>query len=306
MFRRVPPAGAIAGCRPVRHCATLCGFVRTGMPRLMDATPEKNLSDGESRSIANAVREEIARRRISRQHLADMARISISTLEKALSGRRPFTLATTVRLEEALGAKLRRGEPSAERPARPGGYAPDELGSYSRPAVSWIEGSYLTLRPSFGDASAIYAYRTEIGWDEAAAALVFREAERLDSAFTQFGSVSVPNQSGHIYLVTSRHGQQRLVVLGRPTIAGALYGILTTLQAGRGSQLTPIAAPIALVPIGRREGGGPDGGGSDPAGPRAGDLQFGRIMPGEACFAAYRSHLAQVTDEAYALFLPVP
>ena len=140
---------------------------------------------------------------------------------------------------------------------------------------------------------------------------MFREAERLDSAFTQFGSVSVPNQSGHIYLVTSRHGQQRLVVLGRPTIAGALYGILTTLQAGRGSQLTPIAAPIALVPIGRRSSDRPDGGGPDAAGLRAGDLragdlQFGRIMPGEACFAAYRSHLAQVTDEAYALFLPVP
>jgi len=28
-----------------------------------------------------------------------------------------------------------------------------------------------------------------------------------------------------------------------------MYGIITTLLAGRGSQLTPIAAPIALIPI---------------------------------------------------------
>ena len=69
---------------------------------------DKQLSDEQSRSVAALVREQLARRRISRQHLADQAKISISTLEKALSGRRPFTLATTVRLEEALGVPLRK------------------------------------------------------------------------------------------------------------------------------------------------------------------------------------------------------
>ena len=59
---------------------------------------ENQLSDEQSRSVAAIVREELARRRISRQYLAEMAKISISTLEKALSGRRPFTLATTIRL----------------------------------------------------------------------------------------------------------------------------------------------------------------------------------------------------------------
>ena len=119
--------------------------------------------------------------------------------------------------------------------------------------MSWIEGTYLTLRPSFGDKDAIYAYRTEIGWDAAASALVFRECERPDAAFTQFGEVAVPNQSGHIYLVTNRHGQYRLITVARPTITGEMYGILTTLLAGRGSQLTPIAAPIAFAD---RDGGG--------------------------------------------------
>ena len=114
----------------------------------MPETSERQLSADQSRLVASIIREQLARRRISRQHLADQAKISISTLEKALSGRRPFTLATTVRLEEALGVSLRKHD-GAELGAAPANLAPGHLGYYSRPAVAWIEGSYLTLRPSF-------------------------------------------------------------------------------------------------------------------------------------------------------------
>src|SRR5262245_2813999 len=105
------------------------------------------------------VLEELARRRLSRQQLAQQARISISTLEKGLSGRRPFTLATMVRLEGVLGISL-RDKLETSSPARPNrplvGLAPDDLGSYSRAAASWIEGAYLTIRPSFSEKSAVY------------------------------------------------------------------------------------------------------------------------------------------------------
>src|SRR5207247_5390556 len=133
-------------------------------------------------------------------------------LEGVLAGRRPFTRATTVRLEQALGASLRK-IPEAPAPAAPvnGEVAPDGLGAYSRRAVAWIEGTYVTVRPSFGDKEAIFAYRTEISWDNAASSLVFHESERQDAAYTQYGEVAVPNQSGHIYLVTNRHGQHRLI-----------------------------------------------------------------------------------------------
>ncbi len=59
-------------------------------------------------ATALRVREEIARRRWSRQAVADKAGISLSTLEKALSGRRPFTLATVVRLEAVFELKAQR------------------------------------------------------------------------------------------------------------------------------------------------------------------------------------------------------
>jgi plasmid maintenance system antidote protein VapI len=65
------------------------------------------LSVESTESVALLVREELGRRRLSRQWLADEAKVSLSTIEKALSGRRPFTLATVVRLEDALGTSLR-------------------------------------------------------------------------------------------------------------------------------------------------------------------------------------------------------
>ncbi|WP_439816271.1 helix-turn-helix domain-containing protein [Zavarzinia sp. CC-PAN008] len=255
----------------------------------MALTTDAEASPEQTREIARAVREEIARRRISRQALADHARISLSTLEKALAGKRPFTLATIVRLEQALERPLRGGEvlppPHAVQPT-PVGLAPDSLGSYARPAVSWIEGDYVTLRPSFSAAEAVYAYRTEIAWDEASSSLVFRESERQDAAFTQAGEVAIPNQSGFIYLVTNKHGQYRLVIASRPTIAGEMYGILTTLQSGRGAHLVPVAAPIALVPAHLVPG-----------------ARLGRVAPGDAHHALYRHHLDRVTTEAFAMFL---
>jgi transcriptional regulator with XRE-family HTH domain len=251
---------------------------------------ETQLSNEQSRAVAALVREELARRRISRRHLADQAKISISTLEKALSGRRPFTLATTIRLEEALGVALRRhNTEGADAAGAMAGLAPAELGYYSRPAVAFIEANYLTLRPSFGNPADIYAYRTEICWDAPTSGLIFRESERLDAEFAQQGRVAVPNQSGFIYLVTNRQGQYRLVIISRPTIAGEMLGVMTTLQVGRGSQLTPVSAPIVYVPLKGR---------FEPA--------FGRIARGHPSYERYRAYLRRAVEEPFAVFLPAP
>ena len=51
----------------------------------MTLTSDKELSVEQSKLVAATIREELARRRMSRQHLADQARLSISTLEKALA-----------------------------------------------------------------------------------------------------------------------------------------------------------------------------------------------------------------------------
>jgi transcriptional regulator with XRE-family HTH domain len=254
----------------------------------MRRSADRRGGSGEARTPAAVVLEELARRRISRQQLAQQARISLSTLEKALSGRRPFTLATMVRLEQALGVSL-RGETdraSMAKPASSPELAPNEVGSYARAAVTWIEGAYLTIRPSFGDKAAIFAYRTEIFWDADRSSLAFRESERIDAAFSQQGIVSVPSFSGHIYLVTNEHGQHRLIVVGRPSISGEMHGILTTLQVGRGAHLIPVSAPIALVPL--RE---------------LAQVHFGRIHAGHSAHSQYRALLRRTLEEPFAVFL---
>jgi transcriptional regulator with XRE-family HTH domain len=252
------------------------------------SAPDKQLSAEQSAQVAETIREEIARRRISRQTLAEQAKLSLSTLEKVLGGRRPFTLATMVRLEQALGVSLRRAQAAALAVASNGDVAPDGLGAYSRRAVAWLEGgTYVTLRPSFGEKDAIFAYYTKFTWDDATSSLLFHEGERLDAIYSQWGEVSVPNQSGFIYFVTNRHGQHRLITVSRPTRLGEMYGIISTLLVGRGSQLTPIASPIALVPLANLP-----------------DATVGRISPGAVNYAVYREHMRRTTEEQFALFMP--
>ncbi len=237
---------------------------------------------GQSDAVADRVREELARRRLSRQWLADQAKISISTLEKALAGRRPFTLGTVVRLEEALGMELREKHHDHANDTRS---APEELGAYGRASVRWLEGRYLTLRPSVDEPGAVYAYITAIAWDESEGLLRFAESARVDSDFTQKGLVSFPHMSGHIYLVTNSGGQYRIILLGRPTIRGDLNGVLTTLVLGMGSQLIPAASPITLAPC-----NGPD------------EPTLGLIRPGMECYEEYRHRVEQISAGRFALF----
>lgn len=248
-------------------------------------TKSTDLTAAASDALAVRVREELARRRLSRQGLADLARLSLSTLEKALNGNRPFTLATVVRLEAALGMDLRVAAPVAAPAGAPAvTAAPAGLGAYTADAVKWLEGDYLTLRPSLGAVGAVFAYRTVIEWDAVNGGLAFHEAERQDAPFAQRGVVSVPNKSGHIYLHTNDDGQFRLAMLSRPAISGEMYGLLTTLQAVQGAQLLPVSVPLALVPF------------------AATAKVLGRVGPDDAAFADYRAHLLRVTEGGFARF----
>ena len=232
-----------------------------------------------SQSVALTVREELARRRLSRQWLADEAKVSLSTLEKALAGRRPFTLATVVRLEDALATNLRAPAASHEAPRM---FAPESMGAYARPAVQWLEGSYLTLRPSFSEPGAIFAYRTSISWEDESGHLIFSESARSDSDYEQKGFVSFPNISGTIYLVTIWQGQYRVALLNRPS-GRWLSGILLTLAAGEGAQLIPAAVPLVLLPTTEEK-------------------TLGVIKEGDGVYEEYRNCVDKVTQQNYARF----
>lgn len=235
-----------------------------------------------SENVALVVREELARRRLSRQWLADEARVSLSTLEKALAGSRPFTLATVVRLEDALGKSLRAPAHGRDEPKM---FAPETMGAYARPAVKWLEGTYLTMRPSFSEDGAIFAYLTSISWSEPAGHLVFSEAQRTDAEYEQKGFVSFPNLSGTLYLVTIWEGQYRMALLNRPS-GRYLSGVLLTLASGEGAQLIPAAVPIVLLPQTPEDGG----------------KTLGVVRKGDAAYDEYRNCVDRVTQRGYARF----
>lgn len=240
-------------------------------------------AEGEAAAFAITVREALARRRMSRQELAHRAQLGLSTLEKVLSGQRNLTLATRLRIEAAL--ELSSPPVAPVIAADPPAIAPAELGGYTRALVQDLEGDYLTLRPSFSGAGILFAYRTELLWDRACSCLVFREAEREDAHYAQTGVVSLPHRSGHVYLVTQELGQYRMAILSRPSQGGGLYGILSTLQAGRGTQLVPASLPLALVPLATMP-----------------DRVYGRLAPGDAGFDAAARILGRVVAEDYARF----
>ena len=213
------------------------------------------------------VREELARRRLSRQWLADEARVSLSTLEKALAGRRPFTLATVVRIEDALGTGL-RGPASGQTAticSRPnhGCLCP------ARGAMAGGR-SHLTLRPSFSEAGAVFAYLTLIAWDDLRRAHLSSSARpRAPTAsMSRKASCPFPTFSGAIYLVTISEGPVPASLCSTGQTAAGLSGILLTLAAGKGAQLIP--------------GGGADHAASDSA--AAPTPRVGVIRKGDRCY----------------------
>jgi hypothetical protein len=83
-----------------------------------------------------------------------------------------------------------------------------------------------------------------------------------------------------------RSGQYRMMILSRPTIEGAMYGVLTTLKVGHGSQLLPISCPIALVRHDQL---------AEPA--------LGVFTSDAAPFAGYRAILDMVVGQDFARFV---
>ena len=65
-----------------------------------------------------------------------------------------------------------------------------------------------------------------------------------------------------------------------------MYGILTTLQVGRGSQLMPVSAPVVMVPLQALK-----------------EVQYGQIAPKDTCYVLYRNYLKRAVDEQFAVFL---
>lgn len=201
--------------------------------------------------MAERIKVELARQRRDRKWLSHEAGISMSQLEKLLSGSRPFSLPSLIKIEQALQTSLTQPPSRAEalsEPVAPLGVAPDDLGAYTRASARWIMLEYVTIRPLLKGDDGIVAYRTTIYWNDDHGHLMFREDNRPDGWLCHTGDVSLPSQSGHIYLLTRAEGQFRLAILSRRA-AGVLAGEQLTLVESSAGQLAPASFALVLMPI---------------------------------------------------------
>jgi hypothetical protein len=65
-----------------------------------------------------------------------------------------------------------------------------------------------------------------------------------------------------------------------------MFGILTTLQSGKGTHLLPVSTPLVLVPV-----------------KSVGEPAFGRIERGNSHFQRYRALIERAVDEPFAMLI---
>jgi hypothetical protein len=66
-----------------------------------------------------------------------------------------------------------------------------------------------------------------------------------------------------------------------------MYGLITTLQSGRGTQLTPVSTPLVLVPV-KTFGD---------------DVEFGKIESASPMYDRYRKLLNRAVEEPFVMLI---
>ncbi|MDX2204049.1 MAG: helix-turn-helix transcriptional regulator [Hyphomicrobiaceae bacterium] len=174
-----------------------------------------------------------------------------------------------------------RDAPETEGPAAARA-APAYMGAYTRAGVDHYLGSYLTIRPSFTEAGAMLAYRTDITWDDAWPSLLFQERDRPDKPFVHRGRLYIPTSSMYIHLVSLTKGAMRMVMVSQIDPTGAMRGLITTLNKQR-SHFVPVSAPIVYL---KRDS--------------FADGALGVIGSESPFHDEYRQHLAESLEQGYA------
>ena len=244
-------------------------------------------TDGRPSGSVALIRTAMIEKKITQAELADAADCHEKTIQNLLAGRpvRDQTLFDVcmvlgldfARVKAACGGEV-RDAPGASATE---GAAPVYMGAYTRAGVDHYIGSYLTLRPSFANPTAILAYRTDITWDEEWPSLLFQESERPDKPFLHRGRLYVPASSMYIHLVSLTKGAMRMVMVSQLDPSGVMRGLITTLHKQK-AILVPVSAPIVYVKQAEFSA-----------------LQLGEIGADDTAFAGYRQLIEEITSQGY-------
>lgn len=204
--------------------------------------------------------------------------LSLSTIHKALAGE--FSDATLAKIEAILGRSFgpdeRKGAAEALK----------ELGGYSLCAVTEMQGTYLCIRPLFGEPEVVTAYLILVRWDDRQSCLCFAEHDRWDTRYTQAGRVHITFGTSFVNFVTVDRGSIRVVMVSQPDNYGFARGLITTLHNPRGMWLIPTSAPVVLKRL--EEGEKP---------------RLGLVQPGMPDYETYKALIDSVAAEDYAKFI---
>ncbi len=248
-----------------------------------------------SRTLAlQRIRTAMIEKKITQAGLADAADCHEKTVQNLMGGRsvRDQTLFDVCMVLDLDFDELKAqwsgtgppGQPHRDEPGQPAAgteIAPIYMGGYTRAAVDHLSGSFLTLRPSFTKENVVFAFRTEIAWDESWPSLLFQEHNRPDAPYSHRGRVHVPPSSQFIHLVSLTKGAMRMVLLSQIDQTQTMRGLITTLSRD-GATIAPVSAPIVY----RRLSAG------EPA-------NYGEFAAGDLAYQSYRSMLDSCIDAGF-------
>ncbi len=244
------------------------------------------------RAVAvDMLRTALVEKKMTQAELADAAECHEKTIQNLIGGRAVrdqtlFDVCMVLGLDYQRLKSLWFGAMTVAQPmdlkGEGGVVAPVYMGAYTRAGVDHYIGSYLTLRPSFGNPGSVVAYRTDIVWEPDWPSLLFEERDRPDAPYSHRGRLYIPSSSMFIHLVSLTKGAMRMILVSQLDPGGEMRGIITTLNK-QGRMFNPVAAPIAYI--------------------KRGDFKadtFGEIAPKSGAYAAYRKILDETVSDGYA------
>lgn len=239
------------------------------------------------------IRTAMVEKKLTQAELADAADCHEKTIQNLMSGRSVrdqtlFDVCMVLGLDYPLLRNAWHGEVAVDATApldlqgTGGVVSPLYMGAYTKAAVDHYIGSYLTVRYDFTHPDAIVSYRTDITWDPSWPSLLFQETNRIDAPYAHRGRLYIPASSMFIHLVSLTKGAMRMIVVSQLDRAGAMRGIITTLNKHKASFI-PVATPIVYL---RQEQFSAD--------------ELGLIEKNHRAYGKLKDILKETTEEGYA------
>jgi transcriptional regulator with XRE-family HTH domain len=200
---------------------------------------------------AQALRTEMAQRRMTQEALAKLTGLSLATVGRTLRGK--FRPETILLIESKLDVPLQGAARS------PPTVSSAQFGSYHYDAVSHLAGDYLCARRSFAQPGHLALYPLSIRWAAAPAGLAFEERNSMGRTdYSQNGYAHIPPGCSYLHLATIDRGSVRLItvsfVADKLIESEPLRGLILTLYNPVASSHVPAVSPFIMQ---RMRGGDP-------------------------------------------------